>query len=97
MKKKKRAAIVDAHEVEGGAVRLTFTRPHGVLKAGAVLTLAGGPHTVVSVQNKFILTVRKWPWYQSYAVRMQIIWRMLAGKPRGLRERLSGLFGKGAR
>lgn len=85
MQQKKVSKIVDAHFLENGDVRLTFTRPHGVLRAGQVMELHNGAHDVVEVNNKFILTARKWPWYKPYLIRGKVIWRMIAGKPKGSR------------
>lgn len=96
-KKKQQAKIVDVQTLDNGDVRLTTTRPHGVLQAGVVINLHNGPHTIVSVQNKFILTARKWKWHTPYRLRAQAAWRLVVGKPRPLRDRLAGLFGKGAR
>jgi hypothetical protein len=59
MKKKKPNVICDAVEAEGGAVRLTFTRWHRVREPGAVLQLSNGPHRVLRVQGRYMLTVQK--------------------------------------
>lgn len=57
--KRKPAKIVDAAENEDGSVRLTFTRPHGALGPGAVIVLHNGPHRVIRIHNKFMVTVEK--------------------------------------
>jgi hypothetical protein len=87
VQKKKVAKIVDARFLENGDVRLTFTRPHGVLRAGQIMELHNGTHDVVSVEGKFILTARKWAWYKPYLIRGRVIWRMIAGRPKASRPR----------
>lgn len=85
MQQKKQAKIVDARFLENGDVRLTFTRPHGVARAGQIMQLHNGAHDVVSVENKFILTARRWPWYKPYLIRGKVIWQMIVGNPKASR------------
>jgi hypothetical protein len=85
MRNKKPAKICDARFLPGGEVVLTFTRPHGVMRAGQVMELHNGPHTVVSVQNKFILTARKWEWWRFYLVRLKIAWKALTAGAKKVR------------
>jgi hypothetical protein len=80
--KKRPAKIVDAVEAEGGAVRLTFTRPHNVLKAGGVLTLHNGPHKVLSVQNRFTLTARRFSRFDLLRARARVVRAMVFGAPK---------------
>lgn len=83
MKSKKQARICGAAILSDGAVRLTFTRPHNVLKAGQVVKLSNGPHTVLRVLNKHTFEARRWRWYDEYLVRAKVIFRMLWPKREG--------------
>lgn len=57
--KKKQPKICDAFIQDDGSVRLTFTRPHGAYKIGAILVLHNGPHRVIQIHNKFMATAVK--------------------------------------
>lgn len=58
-KNKKSPVVVEELALDNGDFRLTFAGHHGFTAAGVVFPFGDDTWTVVSIQNKYILTVRK--------------------------------------